>query len=77
MKSLPFLSLTPLLFFSPILAQERTDSLSFRMETAVVVSNGDDAPLWLTANRYGMGSNAARSAYLRAGAAWQKEMKKN
>lgn len=71
------LSLTPLLSFSPILAQERTDSLSFRMETAVVASNGNDAPLWLTANRYGMGSNSARSAYLRAGAAWQKEMKKN
>ncbi len=65
-----------ILSFSTLRAEEGSDSLSYRVEASAVVSDGDHAPLWLTANRYGMGSSAAKSAYLRAGAAWRKELGK-
>lgn len=68
------LFLLTILYFSPLLAEERDDSLCYRVEASGVLSDGDHAPLWLTANRYGMGSSDAKSAYLRAGAAWHKEL---
>lgn len=68
------LFLLTILSFSPLLAEERDDSLCYRVEASGVLSDGDHAPLWLTANRYGMGSSDAKSAYLRAGAAWHKEL---
>lgn len=75
MKFLFFL--LTILSFSTLRAEEGDDSLSYRVEASAVVSDGDHAPLWLTANRYGMGSSAAKSAYLRAGAAWRKELGKH
>ena len=50
-------------------------TLTYRAEAAVTVSDGDYAPLWLTANRYGMTSNESKNAYLRAGIAWDKSLK--
>ncbi len=38
-----------------------------RIETLGAVASGDHMPLWLNANRYGMGSVETASGYLRAG----------
>lgn len=56
----------------PVYAQQQEQSLSYRVEASATVSNGDYAPLWLTANRYGMSSSDNKSAYLRAGIAWNR-----
>lgn len=61
----------------PAAAQQPEQTLTYRAEAAVTVSNGDYAPLWLTANRYGMTSNESKNAYLRAGIAWNKSLKHN
>lgn len=61
----------------PLSAHRPADSLSYRIETAGVVSNGKYAPLWLTANRYGMNTPNNKHAYLRAGVTWEKMMKRN
>lgn len=62
---------------TPFHAQENDDALHYKVETAVTLANGDYAPFWLTANRYGMGSQKNKSAYLRAGLEWQKPLKHN
>lgn len=59
----------------PAAAQQPEQTLTYRAEAAVTVSNGEYAPLWLTANRYGMTSNESKNAYLRAGIAWNKPLK--
>lgn len=59
----------------PAAAQQPEQTLTYRAEAAVTVSDGDYAPLWLTANRYGMTSNESKNAYLRAGIAWNKTLK--
>ena len=59
----------------PVSAQQPEQTLTYRAEAAVTVSNGEYAPLWLTANRYGMTSNESKNAYLRAGIAWNKTLK--
>ena len=59
----------------PAAAQQPEQTLIYRAEAAVTVSDGDYAPLWLTANRYGMTSNESKNAYLRAGIAWNKTLK--
>ena len=41
--------------------------ISYSLEAAGTVSNGDNAPLWLSSNRQGLGSIRANSAYERAG----------
>lgn len=61
----------------PVSAQQPEQTLTYRAEAAVTVSNGDYAPLWLTANRYGMTSNESKNAYLRAGIAWNKTLKQD
>ena len=61
----------------PAAAQQPEQTLTYRAEAAVTVSDGDYAPLWLTANRYGMTSNESKNAYLRAGITWNKSLKHN
>ena len=61
----------------PAAAQQPEQTLTYRAEAVVTVSNGEYAPLWLTANRYGMTSNESKNAYLRAGIAWNKSLKHN
>ncbi len=52
------------------------DSICYRVEMAGDVASGKFAPTWLTANRYGMGSEEAKSGYLRAGATWSHDLKR-
>lgn len=54
-------------FIGTAAAQPAAQSLRYRVETGGNVSNGKYAPLWFTANRYGLSSAEANSGYLRAG----------
>lgn len=47
-------------------AQPRTDGMEATVEASATVADGDFAPLWLTANRYGLGSVRPHSFYVRA-----------
>ena len=59
------LGLTPIISF----AQQTKPSkgFSYHAATETIVSDGAHAPLWLTANRYGIASIQPNSAYLTAG----------
>ena len=48
-------------------ADARNDSLRYEVELSANASTGDYAPLWFTANRYGLSSERPQSGYLRAG----------
>lgn len=66
-----------LLFLAtPALAQESAQEFQYRVEAAATASSGTYAPLWLTANRFGMGSEKPNSGYLRAGIDWHKPLKR-
>lgn len=73
------------LFFSPLVAllvipafaQKKDSILQYKVEATVTASTGNFAPLWLTANRYGMESEKPNSGYLRAGLEWKKNLKHN
>ena len=54
-------------------AQPDTSSLTYRLELGATGGNGTYAPLWLTANRYGLSSTNPNSGYLRAGIAYNKQ----
>lgn len=54
-------------------AQPDTSSLTYRLELGGTGRNGTYAPLWLTANRYGLSSTNPNSGYLRAGIAYDKQ----
>lgn len=47
-------------------SQERLEGLDATVEMSGTASTGEYAPLWLTANRYGLSSTAPQSGYLRA-----------
>lgn len=49
--------------------------LDYRVEMSGHIANGTYAPLWLTANRYGLASQEPNSGYLRAGIAYQRNLK--
>ena len=72
------LSKSILLFFlaTPVLAQENSQEFQYRVEMSGTVSSGTYAPLWLTANRFGMESEKPNSGYLRAGLEWHKPLRK-
>lgn len=53
------------------------DSINYHIEMAGTLSDGNFAPTWLTANRYGMSGAEPRSAYLRMGAGWSHQFKKD
>ena len=44
-----------------ISAQQNTSTLTYRVETSGNVSEGTYAPLWFTANQYGLSSNETKS----------------
>ncbi len=46
-------------------AQERWEGLELNASASATASTGDVAPLWLTANRHGVASHRASSAYVR------------
>ena len=51
--------------------------LKYQVELGATAGNGTYAPLWFTANRYGLSSSEPNSGYLRAGIAYEKELKRN
>ena len=53
---------------------EAQDSLSYHIEATATAGGGDYAPLWFTANRYGLSSVKSNSALLKAGLEYQKKM---
>ena len=48
-------------------AQGTSSTIAYRAETSLTLSGDGHAPLWLSANRYGLSSAASKQAYLRAG----------
>ncbi|MDR1918075.1 MAG: capsule assembly Wzi family protein [Tannerellaceae bacterium] len=55
-----------LLIFTPVRAQ-LNKQMSYAVESGVTLGDGDYAPFWLTANRYGLSSVLNHNAYVRAG----------
>lgn len=53
----------------------QTNNLTYHIETSGNFSNGKYAPMWFTANRYGLSGNESNSGYLRTGMDYQKELK--
>ena len=51
-------------------------SLTYRVEASANASSGEYAPMWLTANRYGLSSVRANSGYLRAGLFYAQPLKR-
>ena len=51
-----------------VTADAEGDSLRYEVELSANASTGTYAPLWFTANRYGLSSERPNSGYLRAGA---------
>lgn len=72
-----YLSSLITLLVIPTFSQKSDSIFQYRVEAAVTASTGDFAPLWLTANRYGMESERPNSGYLRAGLEWKKNFKHN
>lgn len=52
------------------------DSICYRLEAAWALSEGNYAPTWLAANRYGMSSEQTSNGYLRAGGSWSHDLKR-
>lgn len=69
LKSLLFMALA-----IPAAAQEKPQEFHYRVEATATASTGTYAPLWLTANRFGMESEKPNSGYLRAGIEWNKKL---
>lgn len=65
MKSLKLLLLLSMLPLAAAFAGG--DTLRYKLETSANVSTGDYAPMWFTANRYGLSGVEPCSGYLRAG----------
>ena len=61
----------------PLFAQQAHSDLTYRIEASGNLSNGTYAPLWLTANRYGLSSQEPNSGYIRAGILYDKELKRH
>lgn len=51
------------------------DSLSVEIEMSGTVSNGKYAPMWTTANRFGMSGNESKNGYLSAEVGYSRELK--
>lgn len=68
-------NLTSLLFISclycSVFAQNEVDS---KIETLGIFSGGDNAPFWLTNNKYGLGSTDKNKQYLRASSIYQRKL---
>ena len=55
-------------------AQSFDMALKYRIETSGNISNGTYAPLWFTANRYGLSSVAPNTGFLRTGLSFHKKL---
>ena len=65
--------LIPLFAAAPLFAMgQKNYHLSYRIGTEATFSNGDNAPYWLTANKFGLGGTEKNNFYFRAGADWNK-----
>ena len=65
--------LIPLFAVAPLLAMgQKKYHLSYRIGTEATFSNEDNAPYWLTANKFGLGGTEKNNFYFRAGADWYK-----
>lgn len=63
----------PLLLIAPVAGMgQKNQHLSYKIETEATLSGGDNAPYWLSANKYGLGSTAKNNFYFRAGVDWRK-----
>lgn len=68
--------LSGILLSLPLSAQQTERAIwSYKAETALTVSDGNTAPLWLSANRNGRWSQRAKQAYLSAGIHWEQPLK--
>ena len=56
-------------------AETGRDSLAVEIDMSGTVSNGKYAPVWLTANRFGMTGNGSKSGYLSAEAGYSRLMR--
>lgn len=65
MKSIKLILLLSMLPFAPMHAEG--DSLRYKIEMSANASTGDYAPMWFTANRYGLSGVKPNSGYMRAG----------
>lgn len=76
MKIERFLILTIFCWVTHIAAAQQNNSiLTYQIETSGNISKGPYAPLWFTANRYGLSTNETNSGYLRAGIEYKKTLK--
>lgn len=64
-----------ILFLCASLTVVAQDTLSYNVELSANVSDGNYAPLWFTANRYGLSSERPNSGYLRAGTKYNRTMR--
>ncbi len=60
----------------PLWAQVPEETMTWRTTGETNTSTGDYAPLWFTANQYGLSSEKPTSAYLRAGTTYLRTFKK-
>ena len=58
-------------------AQSVDSTLVYRVELGATAGTGTYAPLWFTANRYGLSSVEPNSGYLRAGIAFDRSLRRN
>ena len=58
-------------------SQTYQNILNYNVEIGAKAGNGTFAPLWFTANRYGLVNNEPNSAYLKAGFTYHKSFKKD
>ena len=76
MKIKAFL-LIGLLCSASVSGQQADSILTYRVELGGTAGGGTYAPLWFTANRYGISSVEPNSGYLRAGITYDRQLKRN
>lgn len=63
--------------YVPFHAQKTDTTMTYRVEMSGNISNGTYAPLWFTANRYGLSSQKPNSGYIRAGVLYDRELNRH
>ena len=72
LKLICFLSL----FVIPALGQDK-GKVNYNIQIGAQAGSGSYAPIWFSANRYGLVSNESNSAYLQAGFTYNKDLNYN
>lgn len=72
-----FTTIISVLLAVPALGQQAESVLTYNVETSATLSNGEYAPLWLSSNRFGLGSVENNNGYIRAGINFNKKLKHN